>query len=353
MDNNSIFCSEYVNTDRQFEMDFAKAIGIICMVFCHVALSFLRPGSAMYNIFDNLGDELCTPVFMFCMGVSFCYTKNREPGKMAARGLRIFLMGYALNILRGVIPELLSSLLGTTPFTIGVLENLLTVDILQFAGLAMIVIALCIKIKLHPAIIFSISILFAAISDFLAGTGTGTLVFDMILGLFYPISELTCFPLLTWFIFPAAGLLFGTMLLRCTDKRKMYGALLPISGLITLFVHIVSMISTNYYTINLYYALGLGPAVLAVFVVFFVLSLGHFAQKKLSGLLTAIVLRMSSYLNDIYIISWLMINWLLLLTKSVLNVQLPVWSVFILMVFILVASYRLSVVYRKRKKAQR
>ena len=108
MDNNSIFSTEHVNNGRQFEMDFAKAIGIICMIFCHVGITFFHPDSALHEIFDNLGSEWGAPVFMFSMGASLCYAKTQEPKKTAARGLRIFLMGYALNAVRGVIPELLS-----------------------------------------------------------------------------------------------------------------------------------------------------------------------------------------------------------------------------------------------------
>ena len=62
-----------VNTGRQKELDIAKALAIIFMIFCHVIVF-----ASFSNISITLGFEMilnqtaaiiAAPVFMFCMGI--------------------------------------------------------------------------------------------------------------------------------------------------------------------------------------------------------------------------------------------------------------------------------------------
>lgn len=353
MEQKTIFSSENVNNGRQFEMDFAKAVAIVLMVICHVGIYFLDESTLAYGIFDLLGCECCAPLFMFCMGASFCYSSKHTPKLMALRGVNLLFGAYLLNIIRGVIPELISIPLGAYPYTFGAVEQLLLIDILQFAGLAMIVMALFDRLNIHPAIQFFISILLMTVGDMLAGRSTGSFVADQLLGLLYPISDYTCFSLSAWLIFPTAGLLFGTLLKRCNDTHTLYKSLIAVSGLISLCVNYLCVTSSEsnlYYTENLYYAMGVKPAILALFVALFMLSLGHFLKGRLPESVVPVMQRLSSNLNEIYCVSWVLIFWLLLFTRGVLKVELPVWAVCVLSVAVLAISSRLAIVYKKLKK---
>lgn len=79
---NSLFNSEKVNTERQLELDIAKALSIIFMVFVHciIICEYLNYSlSDAYTIIVQyiLGGPCAAPVFMFCMGVGIIYSKKK------------------------------------------------------------------------------------------------------------------------------------------------------------------------------------------------------------------------------------------------------------------------------------
>ena len=339
---NSIISQTEVNTGRQPEIDVAKAVAIVLMVFCHVGIHFAQPGTLFYDFFDLIGTEWCAPVFMFCMGVGIVYSGSSTPELMVHRGVRLFLMGYALNFIRGVLPELIAIPLGAAPLAYGWLISLLIVDILPFAGLAMITMGLFKKWKLHPLTQVCIAVLLEAISELLVGRSTGSIIADQLVGLIYPVSRTTCFSLFNWLIFPVCGQLYGLFLRRCRDKETFYRSVLPVSALISVYVIGVQIACVffgyDYYSGGMYYGMGIKPAFLAMFVILTSFSLGYFISKHLSAGVEGIVKRFSANLNSIYCVSWVLIFWTLLLTKGVFKVQLSNFVILVLMFAILAAS---------------
>ena len=80
----SCFTKEPINLGRQKELDIAKGIAIIFMVLCHgfeIMSWFFDPEistDVAYFILDVvLGGSFAAPVFMFCMGISFAYSRKR------------------------------------------------------------------------------------------------------------------------------------------------------------------------------------------------------------------------------------------------------------------------------------
>lgn len=74
----SLFSDEKVNLGRQAELDIAKAISIIFMIFLHtlmVVKGFNVGVSPAYDyIFSNiLRRAFAASIFMFCMGVGVVY----------------------------------------------------------------------------------------------------------------------------------------------------------------------------------------------------------------------------------------------------------------------------------------
>lgn len=85
-------------------MDVAKAMAIILMAACHVGMYFAPPDSRFYCAAALLGDECCAPVFMFCIGLSFCCSRSSTAEQMMRRGAITFLKGCLLNVIRGFLP---------------------------------------------------------------------------------------------------------------------------------------------------------------------------------------------------------------------------------------------------------
>jgi hypothetical protein len=96
------------------------------------------------QIIEFLGGPPAAPVFMTLMGFSFLYSGKSDLKPKLLRGFKIFLSGYVLNILRGVIPFSLATNLKLDVVKTFPIEKfneymiLTTVDILQFAGIALI-----------------------------------------------------------------------------------------------------------------------------------------------------------------------------------------------------------------------
>ena len=108
------FAKEPVNLGRQSELDIAKGIAVIFMVFCHsleILCYFFDPEISTdfaYGILDVvLGGSYSAPVFLFCMGISFCYSKKSSAENIARRALKMAGIAFLLEVTRTAIPAAL------------------------------------------------------------------------------------------------------------------------------------------------------------------------------------------------------------------------------------------------------
>ena len=74
MNISGLFSYEKVNTGRQVELDIAKALSIIFMVFLHtmwVMMNYKYSFSPIYEftVGNILGRPYAAPIFMFCMAL--------------------------------------------------------------------------------------------------------------------------------------------------------------------------------------------------------------------------------------------------------------------------------------------
>ena len=70
----NLFSNEKVNVGRQAELDVAKALSIIFMVFLHAIMVVKGYNVGLSPTYDFvisnvLGRPYAAPIFMFCMGV--------------------------------------------------------------------------------------------------------------------------------------------------------------------------------------------------------------------------------------------------------------------------------------------
>ena len=92
-------------TLRRNELELLKALAIIAMIFCHpvIRLGIHRVGyeSDFAFFFGDviLGDYLgVAHAFMFAMGVGMVYSRKNAPADLMRRGVRLYLLGYALKL---------------------------------------------------------------------------------------------------------------------------------------------------------------------------------------------------------------------------------------------------------------
>ena len=140
----NIFSEREVNTGRQIEVDLAKALSIVLMIWCHVyddLSTTFEPSVSYYNsdwrsaIYDAV-------TFMFCMGIGMVYTRSCTPSGYAKRGVSLLLTGLLLELFRDVLPGVSCYLITGNEYALAFQVCALGVDILQFAGLAFLLMAL-------------------------------------------------------------------------------------------------------------------------------------------------------------------------------------------------------------------
>ena len=206
------FQREDINTGRQKNIDYAKAIAIFGMVLVHV---MIYPYFGGFNkglgfvIGYILGGLLSAPVFMTSMGFGLCYTGKNDPKLIIKRGLKLVALNFILNALRSIYCIIAKSF-QSDDVLFSIFFHLFNGDILLFAGLAMILFGLLKFIKKNSNLwILIIAFVMVLIPTFFRITSNDNRVLAFTLGLFIPVDlggEPTIyFQLCSWFIYVAVG----------------------------------------------------------------------------------------------------------------------------------------------------
>lgn len=307
------FSADGINTGRQDELDIVKGLAIIFMIWCHVYRELGADTTTFGGMMVDsiLGGPFAAPMFMICMGVGICYSRKSTPNQFFKRGGLLILAGYGLNVARFVIPQIIVSLItGSKVFTEELLSNFMQVDILQFAGVAFILIGLAKKLMFPRYTLLILAIIMSVAGVLLKDKGTGFLLADLILGLFWKTQSNAYFTLFHWFIFPVAGMFLGEWLLRCKDKKKMYQCLIPIclpigfaaEGLALLVGISLLDTFTGYFYMTLIDALFL----ICLFISWS--GLLYLFHEKFSNVSISLMQRMSRDINGIFCIHWVLLG---------------------------------------------
>ncbi len=306
---------EPVNTGRQFEADMAKFVCLIGMVIVHcfdVFVSFYEISSNLQFVFlFVLNCIFGAGTFMFCMGVGIAYSSRSTPGYLMKRGVKIFLLGYLLNLLCAA-----SYLLLLHDVSLFV-TYLLGLDIMQFAGLALFLFGLLEKLKCPDWGIGLIALAFSLAGTFIHGVDLGNPLANIFCGLFigsfdYEWMTGGIFPLLNWFIFVAAGYLFAKYLLRrCENKTKLYLLLGSVSAVI-LAVYMIIAIPGRLGmmgSVLRFHHMGLPEAAVCLAGAVFAFGVYTFVTRPFPAAVKAVVTDVSRNINAVYCIQWVLLAW--------------------------------------------
>lgn len=254
----NFFSDGVVNSGRQKELDLAKAMPILCLGMVHCVIECTPEEQLAEGIpffFDSvIGGPLGAPLFMFAMGIGMAYTGHNAFREYVCRGIDIIVIGYLLNICRFVIPFLIGY--GVTGDYEKYMEPLpyrfWGNDILQFAGLAMVLIGLWIRLDIPDAGMFGVCLVMSLIGTYLNGKDFGSPFYNIFFGHLIGTEDaaglaVSDFPLLNWMIVPVSGYLFGKRLLHVKNKRLFYG----------IFSTACLLVAAVYFFIGIRYRLGM------------------------------------------------------------------------------------------------
>jgi hypothetical protein len=279
--------------------------------------------SVFGQIIEFLGGPPAAPVFMTLMGFSFIYSRKSELKPRLLRGFKIFLSGYILNILRGVIPFTLSTQLEMDIAKTFPLEKLnaytilTTVDILQFAGVALIIMALIQEFKINKYVILFSAFLISMLSPFLCGFNINIPVIDQIFELFWGdqpigfsfIDNKIAFPIFPWLSFPLLGMFLGDTIKNTNNQNRTFKHF-GIGGIVVLLIGIAISYNNIEYHFNDYYHSRQGAMLfMCGFVVFWIYITKIAIDKLPMNKLFELLFKWSNGVTNIYFIQWIIIIW--------------------------------------------
>lgn len=348
------FSTEIVNTGRQLEIDLAKGFAILFMVWSHVYIDF---GIFYDNLVEDyayrvLAGPFAAPVFMACMGVGICYSHSHAPRDLAIRGLKLWGIGALLTLTRDIIPTLL-----WLPFdeenyvtVMDFFELFLTVDILQFAGLAFLFLSFAGKRKWSDRKLLTFGILASLLGTLLRDRGTGIPLADLVLGFFWGTCSTTMFPFLNWIIFPIAGVIFGKLMHRCKDKGTFYKLICPAC----MTISVAYLWVTFWFELDLYYEyFFLNTLDVVIIVLLFVGLMGqnYWLSRLMPRCKFTFLTRLSRNITPIFCIHHTILGFLWTLEQVVWGELQLTWP-WILLIFaaVFVVSDVLAELYRQKWK---
>lgn len=223
-----------------------------------------------------------------------------------------------MNAARYGIPSFVLYLAKRLPFS-HVACAMCAPDIMQFAGLAMMLFGLLKKVRLSDRSIFSLALLMSLCGSFFRFIPVENWLVSAFSGLFvgtinerYQDWASGVFPLLNWFLIVIVGYLYGKTLRRCNDLERYYAVVTLISGAV---VFAYMMIAVPYRLglmqgdIFIFYHMSTPNVILHFFNLVFLSGLYHYAAKAFSNGLNNKISVVSNNLNTIYWIQWVVIGW--------------------------------------------
>lgn len=360
-----MFSKDEVNIGRQNFLDVAKTLSIIFMIYVHVMLYCCLDYETLYPNFYLIvgfliGGVWGAPVFMFCMGIGMVYARNKSFGSFAKRSFNLYLKAWLLNFLRAGLLLLTIYFITKNDFYYKfALISLTTIDILFFAALSFLAMAILRKLNFNHYTILFISILLSVFGSFIRNYETSSYFSATLLGYFIGTvmdGFESSFPFCNWFIFVASGYLFGHFLRHCTNVRRLLNNLF--------FPTLVVMIVYNIYTVpNLsgiyassenFYQMTLIDAIYALASIIVLLNICYFLSLHLSPRLLNICSFMGRNLNSIYCIHWVVfLQYFMVIRVLLFKKSLNVFEMHLLTGVTVIGSVLLVKWYEKRCKSIR
>jgi len=227
-------------SSRMRAFDLARGVAIVAMVLIH-SIVFLGDPALTKTIPGYIANSIiclfAAPVFTFIMGVMISFSSKSTIKTLLWRGCIILCVGYLLNFLRGTLPIAFAEWAEWVDYQDErPWAYMLEQDILQFAGIAFMLIALfkrLIRSNIGLAVLGGVIV---AAAPLLYKIQLGEGVPGYLVSLLFGGNHFNFFPIVPWIAFPLIGMGYGELLKKSVDKNNfmrksaLVGLLLLVAG---------------------------------------------------------------------------------------------------------------------------
>lgn len=304
--------------------DLARGVLIILMVLIHV-LDFYGNDEVRFGVFGTAikwaASWQVAAWFVFIMGVFVTYSEQGALSKGLMRALNLFALGYLLNFARGAVPLWLSLKMDlVTPEQMGLITpitELLIVDILQFAGLAL---ACCLLVKHYfPRTIYWLgcALIVMSVSPYLWDFSTDLGALNELIKLFVGNkSQGAMFPLFPWLAYPLAGMAFGYWLKKSKRIQSLFDLFLVI-GVTLVSIGVLITLNDPQYHIASNMRSGMGLIIcLTGGALVFLWACQYLVNSIPPNRCFELLYFWGNNVTSYYIIQWILIGWGLMLFQA-------------------------------------
>ena len=317
--------SEAKKTITRFgEFGLIKALAILGLPAVHLMEEAIEGGYASPELmrFGALIIGLCAfgpSVFMMCMGFGIGGGKTSAEG-IRKNGIQFLLIGAILNIFRWFIPGVVQSLTVHTHL-IDDIQFCLQSDIYYFVGIFFIFYSFLKKFKITPTRMIFISVILLTVNMILTpimGQYITNPILSSLVGNIGYVDNTSCFPLLSWAIFPSVGILLGDILKKSDETKReiIMRRMLDFSFVLFFsFTTFLIMYGIDFMQVLVSpsneYITDLPNVILLISLALFLVSLTYYLCKKIgASSFMKFMLTISACIVPFYFVQWISIAWI-------------------------------------------
>ena len=257
-------------------------------------------------------------IFMMCMGFGIGGTRNTPRGIMK-QGFRFLALGAILNLIRWILPGLLLFLVHGTSMAEDIFYFFAS-DIYYFVGIFYLFYALMLKLKLTTSEILVVTTIMLTVNTLLTPVMSDIITNDYliaIIGNVVYIDGTSCFPLLSWAIFPTVGIFLGDVLKKVTDEKRelimkrmlIFSPVIFISYLVSLSLYGHDVMKVMVSPLNDYIT-DLPNVILMISLALFLFAVLYYVSNLIDETkFMKFMMKISTHIVPFYMLQWILVSW--------------------------------------------
>ena len=252
---------------------------------------------------------------MISLGSNLVFS-DAGPRKLAKRGCTTLVAFLLLNITRDVLPDIAIALAGHADAFDVLGYDMLASDILGFAGFTFLFFAIIKYFQISPLATLLISLCMLTVNDLIPQLHLSSQFVSATLGNFFYADDYSCFPLLSWMIFPAIGYALASALRDIPDKDLFWKHVIAVCAIVL----VATSVNMRKYGLNPLliaaspvnaYITDFANVVLDAAIAWIWYGIFHFVYKRIrSARIKHIILCGSQAIMLFYMAQWILVGWI-------------------------------------------